>query len=79
MLGLSIVALRERLFARWTNYLGVVMGVAALVTIIPSLEDVGAVFGLGLIVWFVAVGVALMKGASDVDAPAARTARDLNV
>jgi hypothetical protein len=79
VLGLSIVALRERLFARWTNYLGVVMGVAALVTIIPSLEDVGAVFGLGLIVWFVAVGVALMKGASDVDAPAARTARDLNV
>jgi hypothetical protein len=79
VLGLSIVALRERLFARWTNYLGVVMGVAALVTIIPSLEDVGAVFGLGLIVWFVAVGVALMKGASDVDAPAARTAGDLNV
>lgn len=79
VLGLSIVALRERLFARWTNYLGVVMGVAALITIVPPLEDVGAVFGLGLIVWFVAVGVALIKGASDVDAPAARTAQDLNV
>ncbi len=79
VLGISIVALRERLFARWTNYLGVVMGVAALVTIVPPLEDVGAVFGLGLIVWFVAVGVALIKGASDVDAPAARTAQDLTV
>ena len=61
VLGLSIVALRERLFARWVNYLGVVMGVAALTTIVPQLEDVGAVFGLGLIIWFVAVGITLIK------------------
>jgi hypothetical protein len=61
VLGISIVALRERLFARWTNYLGVVMGVAGLVTVVPALEDVGAVFGLGLIIWFVAVGIHLMK------------------
>lgn len=61
VLGISIVALRERLFARWINYLGVVMGVSALLTIIPALEDVGAVFGLGLIVWFVAVGITLIK------------------
>ena len=79
VLGLSIVALRERLVARWTNYLGVVMGVAALVTIIPPLEDVGAVFGLGLIVWFVAVGVALVKGASDADAPTDRRDRSMSV
>ena len=61
VLGTSIVALRERVFARWTNYLGVVMGVAGLVTVVPALEDVGAVFGLGLIVWFVAVGTNLLK------------------
>ena len=61
VLGISIVALRERLFARWVNYLGVVMGVAGLVTVVPALEDVGAVFGLGLIVWFIAVGITLIK------------------
>ena len=61
VLGISIVALRERLFARWINYLGVVMGVAALATVVPALEEVGAVFGLGLIVWFTAVGVTLIK------------------
>ena len=61
VLGISIVALRERLFARWTNYLGVVMGIAALATIVPALEDVGAVFGLGLIIWFIAVGMTLIK------------------
>jgi hypothetical protein len=61
VLGISIVALRVRLFARWVNYLGVVMGVAGLVTVVPALEEVGAVFGLGLIVWFIAVGITLMK------------------
>jgi hypothetical protein len=61
VLGISVVALRERLFARWINYLGVVMGISALLTIVPALEDVGAVFGLGLIVWFAAVGITLIK------------------
>jgi hypothetical protein len=64
VLGLSIVALRARLFPRWTNYLGVIMGVAGLMTVIPPLEAVGAVFGLGLIAWFVAVGITLIKGHS---------------
>jgi hypothetical protein len=61
VLGLSIVALRERLFARWTNYLGAVMGIAGLATVVPALENVGAIFGLGLIVWFIAVGMTLIK------------------
>ncbi len=62
VVGISVVALRERLFARWINYLGVIMGASALLTIVPALEDVGAIFGLGLIVWFVAVGITLIKG-----------------
>lgn len=64
VLGVSIVALRERLFARWTNYLGVVMGVAGLATVVPQLENVGAIFGLGLIVWFIAVGTTLIRDTS---------------
>ncbi len=60
VLGIGTVALRERLFARWVNHLGVVMGVAALSTVVPAFEAVGAVFDLGLIVWFTAVGVHLL-------------------
>ncbi len=60
VLGISVVALRERLFARWVNYLGAVMGVAGLITVVLTLDVVGAVFGLGLIVWFVAVGIDLI-------------------
>ena len=71
VLGISIVALRERLFARWVNYLGVVMGVAGLVTVVPALEEVGAAFGLGLIVWFIAVGINLATdGAGSAEQPA---------
>lgn len=79
VLGVSIVALRERLFARWTNYLGVVMGIAGLATIVPPLENVGAVFGLGLIVWFVAVGITLIREASPGARPAGRPELSLNV
>ena len=60
VLGISIVALRERLFARWVNHLGVVMGFAGLVTVVPALEEVGTAVGLGSIVWFIAVGITLM-------------------
>ena len=63
VLGISIVALRERLFARWINHLGVVMGIAGILTVAPALEQVGAVFGLGLIIWFIAVGINLIRDA----------------
>lgn len=60
VLGISIVALRERLFARWVNHLGVVMGAAGLVTVVPDLEEVDVILGLGWIVWFTAVGISLI-------------------
>ncbi|MGI8519052.1 MAG: DUF4386 family protein [Actinomycetota bacterium] len=61
VLLVSIAALSAQVFPRWINYLGVVMGVAGLATVVPSLQEVGAVFGLGLIVWFVAVGFSLLR------------------
>jgi Domain of unknown function (DUF4386) len=41
-------------------YLGVLVSVAGLVTTIPPLKELGAVFGMGLIVWFAWLGVALL-------------------
>ena len=48
---------------RALNVLGVISGTAGVVTIAPALEDVGAVFGVGLIVWFVWIGVLLLREA----------------
>lgn len=61
VLLLSLAGLRARVFPTALNYLGVACGVAGLVTVIPPLELVGAVFGLGMIVWFAWVGVHLLR------------------
>jgi hypothetical protein len=61
VLLVSWAALRSGLLPRALNYLGLVIGVAGLVTIVPALEMVGAVFGLGLIVWFVWLGFVLLS------------------
>lgn len=61
VLLLSVAALQTRSYAKWLGYLGIVIGVAGLITVVPALEDVGVIFGLGLIVWFVAVGNDLLR------------------
>ncbi len=70
ILLVSWAGLRSQALPRGLNYLGVVMGGTALVTIIPALEDVGAVFGLGLIVWFVWLGIVMLR--DDTASPARR-------
>lgn len=63
VLLVSWAALRAGVLPKALNYLGVVIAVAGLATIVPALEDVGAVFGLGLIVWLAWVGVVMYRGA----------------
>lgn len=46
---------------RALNYLGVVIGGAGVLTVIPPLGELGAVFGLGLIVWFIWVGNVMLR------------------
>lgn len=45
--------------------LGLVSAVCGLVTVIPGLSDVGMVFGLGSIVWFVWVGLVLLRSSAE--------------
>lgn len=46
---------------RIVNLLGMVVGASGLVTTIPALSELGAVFGIGAIVWFVLVGLVLLR------------------
>ncbi len=41
---------------------------AGLLTVIPVLEVLGAVFGLGLIVWFVWLGVVMLRSSPSATA-----------
>jgi hypothetical protein len=65
LLLVSLAARRAGALPVGLNYLGVISGVAGLITIVPPLEAVGAVFGLGLIVWFAWLGTLLLREARD--------------
>lgn len=60
-------ALRAGELPRALNVLGAVLGLAGLLTVVPLLEALGAVealgflFGVGLIVWFVWLGIVLLR------------------
>jgi hypothetical protein len=60
---ISWSALRQGAFPRWLNYLGLGVGLAGVLTIIPPLKELGALFGLGQIAWFAWLGVVMLKGA----------------
>ena len=63
ILLLSWAALRTGELPRALNYLGVLIGVAGILTVIPAIGELGgAVFGLGFIVWFVWVGIVMLRG-----------------
>jgi len=61
MLLVSWAALRAGELPRVLNYLGMVVGVAGLLTVIPALEMLAFVFGLGQIVWFVWLGIVMLR------------------
>ncbi len=66
MLLVTWAALRAGGLPRTLAYLGLVLGVAGILqTAVPALEVLevlGAIFGLGLIVWFVWVGSIMLRG-----------------
>jgi hypothetical protein len=62
LLLVSSAALRARTFSRGVGVLGLVVGLAGVATLAPAAAEVAtSIFGLGLIVWFVAVGVQLIR------------------
>ncbi|HMN58910.1 MAG TPA: DUF4386 family protein [Anaerolinea sp.] len=61
LLLLGWVALRAKELPRVLNWLGVVIGIAGILSVVlePALA---VVYGLGLIIWFVWLGIVLLRG-----------------
>jgi hypothetical protein len=58
----SVAAFRAGMLHRALNYLGVVVGAAGIASAVPALGEVGGgMFGLTQIVWFVGVGLLLLR------------------
>lgn len=66
---LSVVGLRSGTFARGLHFLGYVVGIAGVVSVIPALSEIsGSIFGLTQIVWFAWLGVAMLREGAVVSA-----------
>ena len=62
ILLVSWAALRTGEFSRVLNYIGVVVGVAGMLSIVPALAELLIyIFALGQIVWFVWLGIAMLR------------------
>jgi hypothetical protein len=57
----SWAALRAQGLPRALNYLGLVIGVAGLLSVVPALEALTFVLGLGGIAWFVWLGTVMLR------------------
>ena len=68
ILLISWAALRAGELPRVLNCLGVVVSVAGIVTVVPALGELGAIFGLGTIVWFVWLGIVMLRGSTSAAA-----------
>jgi hypothetical protein len=80
LLLLSWVALRARELPRVLNYLGVVLGVAGSLSVVLASLVLSAVYGLGLIVWLVWLGIVMLRTSpvSAAERPAARARSGLD-
>ena len=66
---LSIVGLRSGTFARGLHFLGYVVGIAGVVSVVPALSEISTnIFGLAQIVWFAWLGVAMLRKSEVVSA-----------
>ena len=61
ILLISWTALRAGRLPRARNYLGVAVGVAGVLTVVPALDALVTVFELGLFVWFVWLGIVMFR------------------
>jgi hypothetical protein len=62
VLLVSWAALRTGEFSRVLNYLGVVVGVAGIISIVPAVSELFIyIFALGQIVWFIWLGIVLLR------------------
>lgn len=77
----SWAALRSGEFSRLLNYLGLVVGAAGVASAIPAFGEIGGmIFGLGQLVWFAWLGIAILRsrtpaaaGNPDASVPQFRT------
>jgi hypothetical protein len=70
VLLVSVAALRTGGLPKLLNWLGVAIGAAGVLSVVPALKDLGIGFGLLQIVWFVWLGIVMLRTTSRPADPA---------
>ena len=69
ILLISWAALRAGVLPRVLNYLGVAIGVAGIISVVPALAELFIyIFALGQIVWFIWLGIVMLRGSTSAAA-----------
>ena len=72
ILLVSLAALRGGELPRALNYFGVAISVAGILSVVPALFGVlGIIFGLGKIVWYIWLGIVMLRGSTSAAATSA--------
>lgn len=61
MLLISWAALQARKFPKGLNYIGIVIAVSGILSALPELKDIGLIFGLLQVVWFIWLGILMLR------------------
>ncbi len=64
----SLAAWRSGGLPKGVSVLGLFVGAVGIITILPALNDLTGIFGLGQIVWFVWLGIVLLRNSSHATA-----------
>lgn len=57
----SWAALQVSGLPKWLNYLGLLVGMVGILSIVPALNDLVAVFGISQALWFIWLGIVLFR------------------
>lgn len=63
VLLISIASMQSRALPAALSYLGLTVGVAGILTVVPGLAELAVLFGLGQILWFSWTGILLLRRA----------------
>jgi len=58
---ISIAGILGGLLPKSLNYLGIILGAVGIISIVPGLTDLCSVFGMIQIIWFIWLGIVLLK------------------
>lgn len=64
VLLISVIGLKHEMLSKYLHWLGLLVAIAGILTIIPMLKDLGSVFGILQIFWFTALGLGLWRKAN---------------